>query len=135
MSGSGSRIAPCLLESVIRDVTRFTKKAHRLSTLHMVQRLLKESRRGVAINPTVVVVALKELAVELRKAEKCKGIIIIADELGNSLSLPHIVRKKTISSCCSYWPRRPSAMANLISSSLLSYTKHSTSTRPDCGQY
>ncbi|MGA9790370.1 MAG: hypothetical protein WBQ43_06730 [Terriglobales bacterium] len=85
VSGSGSRIAPCLLESVIRDVTRFTKKAHRLSTLHMVQRLLKESRRGVAINPTVVVVALKELAVELRKAEKCKGIIIIADELGKFL--------------------------------------------------
>jgi hypothetical protein len=85
VSGSGSRIAPCLLESVIRDVTRFAKKAHRLSTLRTVQRLLKESRRGVGITPTAVVVALKELAVELRKTEKCQGIIIIADELGKFL--------------------------------------------------
>ena len=46
VSGSSSRMSPCLLESVVRDVTRFTKKADRLSTLQPVQRLLKEARRG-----------------------------------------------------------------------------------------
>lgn len=85
VSGSGSRIIPCLLESVTRDVTRFTKKAQRLSTLQTVQRLLKESRRGMAINPTTVVVALQELVVELRKEEKCQGILIVVDELGKFL--------------------------------------------------
>ena len=85
LSGSGSRMAPCLLESVVRDVTRFTKKAHRLSTLQTVQRLLKDCRRGIAVNPAAVVVAIKGLAVELRKTEKCLGIIVIADELGKFL--------------------------------------------------
>ena len=120
---------------MIRDVTRFTKKAHRLSTLQVVQRLLKESQRGVAINPTAVVSALKELAVELRKAEKCQGIIIIADELGKFLEFAAHRPEENDIFFCSCWLRRPSAMANLISSLLLSCTKHSNSTRPDCGQF
>src|SRR5208337_5312239 len=85
VSGSSSRMSPCLLESVVRDVTRFTKKADRLSTLQPVQRLLKEARRGTVVNPSAVVTAIKELAAELRKVEKCLGIIVIADELGKFL--------------------------------------------------
>jgi hypothetical protein len=85
VSGSASRIAPCLLESTVRDVQRFTKKLHRLPTLRTIQRLLRECRRGVAIDLTAAVTALKQLTVELRRAEDCQGIVIVADEMGRFL--------------------------------------------------
>lgn len=85
VSGAAKRIAPCLLESTIRDVSKFTKKAHRLPALRLLQKLDRDGQRGVAIDLTVLVSAIKQLTLELRKAEKCQGIVIIADELGKFL--------------------------------------------------
>jgi hypothetical protein len=85
IGGSAGPIAPCLLESTIRDVGRFTRKADRLSTWPRLQKLAKDCRRGTPINLAEVVANIKQLASELRKAEKCHGIIIVADELGKFL--------------------------------------------------
>src|SRR5581483_7992769 len=85
VSGTASRIAPCLLESTIRDVSKFTKKAERLAAFQVLQKLQSDCRRGVVINLMVLVSGIKQLAFELRKAEKCQGIVVVADELGKFL--------------------------------------------------
>jgi hypothetical protein len=85
VSGSAGPIAPSLLESTIRDVGRFTKKTDRLRAWSGIQKLARDCRRGAAVNLTTVVATIKQLTVELRKAEKCHGIIIVADELGKFL--------------------------------------------------
>src|SRR5439155_4081818 len=85
VSGTANRIAPCLLESAIRDVSKFTRKAERLAAFQLLQKLQRDCKRGVAINLTVLVSAIKQLTLELRKAEKCQGIVIVADELGKFL--------------------------------------------------
>lgn len=85
LSGAASRIAPGLLESVIRDVSRFSKKAPQLPALRLLRRLQRDHRQGVVINLAILVSAIKQLTSELRKAEKCQGIVIVADELGKFL--------------------------------------------------
>ena len=85
VSGAANRIAPALLESTIRDVSKFTKKANHLTALRLLQKLAKEVQRGVAIDLALLISAIKQLTLELRKAEKCQGIVIVADELGKFL--------------------------------------------------
>lgn len=85
LSGSASPITPCLLESTVRDITRFTKKLNRVPALQTVQRQLKEIRRGDSIHPSAIVAVMKQLTEQLRKAENCQGIVIVADELGKFL--------------------------------------------------
>jgi hypothetical protein len=85
VSGAANRIAPTLLESTIRDVSKFTKKAGQLIALRQLQKLAKEVQRGVDIDLALLVSAVKQLTLELRKAEKCQGIVIVADELGKFL--------------------------------------------------
>ena len=85
VSGTASPITPCLLESTLRDITRFTKKLNRIPALQAVQRQLKGIRRGESVHPSAIVTVMKQLTDQLRKAENCQGIVIVADELGKFL--------------------------------------------------
>ena len=83
--GSASRMTPALLESTLRDVARFTRKPDRLPSFRQIQTFAKDCRRGKTVDMGTVVGSLKRLASELRKVDKCHGILIVVDELGKFL--------------------------------------------------
>lgn len=85
VSGSAGSLAPRLIESAIRDITRYSRKAHRFPAIQKLQKLQKDINRGGAIDLTVLVTCLRQITQELRKAESCQGILIVVDELGKFL--------------------------------------------------
>ena len=85
VSGSACPIGPSILESAIRDVSRFTKRGKRLSAFQKLKKLQRSSKSGAAVDPALIVSSLRILTQELRKSGECSGLIIVVDELGKFL--------------------------------------------------
>lgn len=85
LTGTAGAIAPVLLESVLRDVPRFTKKTQRIPALQALIGLQRAYARGKGIDLLRLVALVGELADQLRRVEKCHGIVVVVDELGKFL--------------------------------------------------
>jgi len=85
VTGTAGAIAPVLLESILRDVSKFTKKTQRIQALHALTDLRRAYTRGKGIDLLRLVSLVGELAEQLRRAEKCHGIVLVVDELGKFL--------------------------------------------------
>ena len=85
VTGTAGAIAPVLLEAILKDVPRFTKKTERLPALRALADLQRACARGKNIDLLRLVSLIGELTDQLRRVEKCHGIVIAVDELGKFL--------------------------------------------------
>jgi hypothetical protein len=85
VTGCAARIGPTLLEAVLRDVPKFARKPHRISTLERIRKLNRDLRRSGATNTSLIVESLEQLVAELQKVEGARGALIVVDELGKFL--------------------------------------------------
>lgn len=85
VTGTAGAIAPVLLESILRDVSKFTKKTLRIPALQVLGDLQRTYARGNGIDLLRLVSLIGELAAQLRRVEKCHGIVVVVDELGKFL--------------------------------------------------
>ena len=85
VTGTAGAIAPTLLDSILRDVSKFTKKIQRIPALHALTDLQRAYARGKGLDLLRLVSLVGELAEQLRRVEKCHGIVVVVDELGKFL--------------------------------------------------
>jgi len=85
VTGTAGSIAPVLLESILRDVPKFTKKTQRIPALQALTDLQRANARGKGIDLLRLVSLVGELTDQLRRVEKCHGIVVVVDELGKFL--------------------------------------------------
>jgi hypothetical protein len=85
VTGTAGAIAPVLLEAIFRDVPKFTKKTQRIPALLALSDLRRAYARGKGIDLLRLVSLVGELTEQLRRVEKCQGIVVVVDELGKFL--------------------------------------------------
>lgn len=85
VTGTAGAIAPVLLEAILRDVPKFTKRTQRLPALQTLIDLQRAYVRGKGIDLQRLVSLIGELTDQLRRVEKCHGIVVVVDELGKFL--------------------------------------------------